>query len=288
MRRHCAIVAMTALIFVGSTSAKKSKPKTQLSAAASSLDALLDSTRKSIVQIRATSTVGQATTDSFGTGFVVSPDGIIVTCNHVVANAASTGNETRWSYHQQIQATMPDGSKEPATVLGTLSAERVLRDYALLKINRKTPAYLTLGDFSEMKTGDDLIAWGFPFGLPGPVLIKASVATTVVESSNGVNIQAVVFQGPNNKGMSGGPVILNRTGHVLGITSNRIAGIGKELDETRQYIRSIQGSGSVRLMGVDPNAAIVALTDTLDKFLMSGMGVAISVENIKRELPAAK
>jgi len=77
--------------------------------------------------------------------------------------------------------------------------------------------------------------------------------------------------------MSGGPVILNRTGHVVAIVSNRIAGIDKELDETRQYIRSIQGSGSVRIMGVDPLAVIVALTDTLDNFLMSGMGVAISV-----------
>jgi hypothetical protein len=118
--------------------------------------------------------------------------------------------------------------------------------------------------------------------------LKTQLLTPVAEKSNGVNIQAVVFQGPNNKGRSGGPIILNRTGHVLGITSNRIAGIGKELDETRQYIRSIQGSGSVRLMGVDPNAAILALTDTLDKFLMSGMGVAISVEHIKRELPAPK
>jgi S1-C subfamily serine protease len=163
-----------------------------------------------------------------------------------------------------------------------------VRDYALLKVNRKTPAYLILGGFSEMKLGDDLIAWGFPFGLPGPVLIKASVATTLQANPNGVSVQAMVFQGPNNKGMSGGPLILNRTGRVLGITSNRIAGIGKELDETRQYIRSIQGSGSVRLMGVDPNAAIVALTDTLDKFLMSGMGVAISVDHIQGELPMRK
>ena len=83
-------------------------------------------------------------------------------------------------------------------------------------------------------------------------------------------------------------VILSRTGRVVGITSNRIAGIGKELDDTREHIRSVQRSGSVRNMGVDTNQAILALTDVLDKFLMSGMGVAIAVDHVRAEIPTPK
>ena len=143
---------------------------------------------------------------------------------------------------------------------------------------------MELADTADLKVGDDLIVWGFPFGLPGPVLIKATVATTLAEMAQGTRVQAVVFQGPNNKGMSGGPVILSRTGRAVGITSNRIAGIGKELDDARRLIQATQGSGSVRIMGVDPNAAILALTDTLDKYLMSGMGVAITVDHVRTEL----
>jgi len=206
----------------------------------------------------------------------------------VVARAVSSGNGILWSYHEQIRVTMQDGAEEPATVLGALSEKRLQGDYSLLKIGRKTPAYLILGDFSEVQMGDDLVTWGFPLGLPGPVLIKATVATIWTVKPNGVSVDGMVFQGPANRGMSGGPVILNRTGHVVAIVSNRIAGIDKELDETRQYIRSIQGSGSVRIMGVDPLAVIVALTDTLDNFLMSGMGVAISVGAIKHELSVGK
>jgi S1-C subfamily serine protease len=168
---------------------------------------------------------------------------------------------------------------------GAFSQARLIRDYALLKINQKTSHFLELSDIEDVKLGDDLIAWGYPLGLPGPVLIKASVATTVKEKAGDTDVQAVVFQGPNNKGMSGGPVILSRTGRVVGITSNRIAGIGRELEAMRRSIQANGGSGGIMISGVDTNAALLKLTETLDQFLMSGMGVAITVGHIRGELP---
>jgi len=243
---------------------------------ASSADALLTRTRQSIVSIMATNPgLGGALT---GTGFIVSADGDIVTCNHVVNNGGP--------YFQSIQVTLPDGSKVNATVTGAFSQTRLIRDYALLKINRKTPEFLELSDIADVKVGEDIIAWGYPLGLPGPVLIKGSVATTVKEKAGDTDVQAVVFQGPNNKGMSGGPVILSRTGRVIGITSNRIAGIGRELDDMRRFIQANGSRGGVMISGVDTNAALLKLTETLDQFLMSGMGVAITVDHIRNELPS--
>jgi S1-C subfamily serine protease len=282
MRPRFYWLACVSVIVFGSVGCAQHAPKVPIVPTPTlSYEALLSHTRKAIVAISATSPGLQAL--SQGTGFIVSPNGDILTCNHVVTKVASNA----MTYYDTLQVTMPDGSKVNARVTGGLTQNRVLRDYALLKVDLKTPNFLEIADISDVNIGDDLLAWGFPFGLPGPVLIKASVATTLKETVGTTDVQAIVFQGPNNKGMSGGPVILNRTGRVVGITSNRIAGIGKELDETRQFIRSTAGNGSVTIMGVNPNAAILALTETLDKFLMSGMGVAITVDHVRAELALA-
>lgn len=267
-----------------------------LNAQAISYDTLLARSSGAIVQIvqvEASSkpAAGQKPYLLKGTGFVVSSDGLLLTCNHVVATVNSTSGQ--WKYLEDIAVIFQDGTREDATVLGHIGFERISRDYAVLQVNRKNLNYLSLGPLSDAKVGDDLIAWGFPFGIPGPVLIKGSVAAKLSETvevgpEKKVVVHAVVFQGPTNRGMSGGPLILNRTGEAIGIVSNRIAGIGKQLVATGKHITSTQRSGSVTLMGVDPNVAILELIKTLDKYLMSGMGVAIAVDHVRPELKQAK
>ena len=94
---------------------------------------------------------------------------------------------------------------------------------------------------------------------------------------DGFNI--IVFQGPNNKGLSGSPLISNRTGHVVGIVSGRIVGITKELVAIRQEAAKVQNA--VRFGGggasVAPGEAILQLINVLDAFLMSGMGSAFAM-----------
>ncbi|MFI1226957.1 MULTISPECIES: S1C family serine protease [unclassified Streptomyces] len=103
-----------------------------------------------IVEIGATSSAGKST----GSGVVITEDGEIVTNNHVIAGA------------QQIQVTLSTGKTYTADVVGTDPD----KDLALIKLQGasglKTAA---LGDSSQVKVGDQVVAIGSPEGLTGTV-----------------------------------------------------------------------------------------------------------------------
>jgi len=90
-----------------------------------------------------------------GSGYIISPDGEIVTNNHVVENAES------------ITVTLKDGRKFDARVVGT----DPLTDVALLKIEGDADDLPTVSfaDSSRLRVGDAVIAIGNPFGLGGTV-----------------------------------------------------------------------------------------------------------------------
>ena len=86
---------------------------------------------------------------ALGSGFIVDPDGYIVTNNHVVDGA------------NKITVTLTDGSTYPATVKG----RDPKTDIALLKIDAKKPLpYVMFGDSGKAREGDWVIAVGNPFG----------------------------------------------------------------------------------------------------------------------------
>jgi hypothetical protein len=149
---------------------------------------------------------------------------------------------------------------------------------------------LELGDWKDIDDGDDLNIWGFPLGLPGPALIKASVAVKVAAwvqiegETTADEVRTLVFQGPNNKGMSGGPVIHNRTGKVVGIVSTKLVGITGELEKVRDQVTAAQRWSTVRLQGINPNTTLLDIINVLDNFLISGMGSAVSTDPLKAEL----
>ncbi|HEX6118793.1 MAG TPA: trypsin-like peptidase domain-containing protein, partial [Dongiaceae bacterium] len=91
---------------------------------------------------------------SLGSGFIIDPDGYIVTNNHVIDDA------------KDIQVTLTDGSDYPAKLIGTDPKT----DLALLKVDSKKPLpYVSFGDSDKMRIGDWVMAVGNPFGLGGTV-----------------------------------------------------------------------------------------------------------------------
>jgi serine protease Do len=140
---------------------------------------------------------------SSGSGFIVEPDGVIVTNAHVVEGANS------------VQVRLFDGRRFLARVLGKDS--RV--DLAVLKIDGASGLpVLPLGDSNRIRVGEFVLALGHPFGLEhsvsfGIVSRKGAPLTVAAPGFDFIQTDAAI-----NPGNSGGPLI-NMAGEVVGINS---------------------------------------------------------------------
>lgn len=162
----------------------------------------------SVVQVNVRSGQGEG----LGSGVVLTPDGRILTNNHVVAGA------------QQVTVTLSDGRTVDAAVLGADASS----DLAVVQasgVSGLTPA--KFGDSDRVKIGDQVVAIGSPEGLQGTVtsgIVSALDRTvTVPGTSTGrrdssVSYQAIQTDASINPGNSGGPLV-NAAGEVVGINS---------------------------------------------------------------------
>lgn len=141
--------------------------------------------------------------DSGGSGFLVSPDGLVVTNHHVIEGATSV-------------VVRLDQKEYPAKVQGSDPST----DLALLKIETDRPlSYLELGDSDRLRVGDWVMAIG------NPLLLDHSVTVGVV-SAKGRSIGLIDTSFENfiqtdaaiNRGNSGGPLV-NLEGKVVGIAT---------------------------------------------------------------------
>ncbi|WP_375397981.1 trypsin-like peptidase domain-containing protein, partial [uncultured Sphingomonas sp.] len=96
---------------------------------------------------------------SLGSGFIVSPDGYVVTNAHVISAGA------RGATVESITVTLTDRKEYVARVVGKDTAS----DLAVLKIEAKNLPFVKFGDSSKARVGDWVIAIGNPFGLGGTV-----------------------------------------------------------------------------------------------------------------------
>lgn len=147
--------------------------------------------------------------ESIGSGFIISSDGYILTCDHVVENAT------------EIIITLFGGKQEKATVVGT---DRV-SDIALLKIEGKGYPYLDL-DKDSPTVGEWVIAMGNPFGLFNnnvkPTVTVGVVSTTGQDFDRNrdgrIYRDMIQTDAAINSGNSGGP-LLNALGRVIGMNT---------------------------------------------------------------------
>jgi serine protease Do len=144
-----------------------------------------------------------------GSGFVISPDGYILTNDHVAGNAKS------------ITVTLTNKEKYNAELIGT----DPVSDIALLKIEGKNFPYIPLGNSDDVITGEWVLALGNPFGL-FEISDKPTVTVGVV-SATGMNLQSsedhyyrnmIQTDAAINSGNSGGPLV-NTLGEVIGVNA---------------------------------------------------------------------
>ena len=170
----------------------------------------------SVVSIEAQDADGGAT----GSGFVISSDGYVLTNNHVIATAVTSGGA--------ITIRLQDGSSYPARVVGRDSSY----DLAVLRITRRNLPALQFGDSDKVAVGDSVLAIGSPLGLTGTVTLgiisaKDRAVTAGESASDNSFINALQTDAAINPGNSGGPLV-DSTGAVIGVNS-AIATLGSSL-----------------------------------------------------------
>lgn len=149
---------------------------------------------------------------SLGSGFIISPDGYIVTNNHVVAPARDN------AVVEAITVTLSDGTEYEAEVVG----RDTLSDLAVLKIRpRGTLPFVRFGDSRQARVGDWVIAIGNPFTLGGTV--TAGIVSALHRNIGaGQYDRYIQTDAPINSGNSGGPMF-DLQGNVIGINTALIS-----------------------------------------------------------------
>ena len=146
---------------------------------------------------------------SLGSGFIISPDGYVVTNNHVVAPAQGVKGATVDS----ITVTLTDRKEYVAKLIGRDPTS----DLALLKIDAKALPFVKFGDSDAARVGDWVVAIGNPFGLGGTV--TAGIVSSLHRvTGGGAYDRFIQTDAAINQGNSGGPMF-DLSGNVIGINS---------------------------------------------------------------------
>lgn len=188
------------------------------------------------------------TSQSLGSGFVWSTDGIIVTNNHVVEGASS------------ITVNLQDGSKLPAKLIGVDPDS----DLAVLRVEGKKLVAAPIGTSSDLMIGETVVAVGNPFGLSGTVttgVLSALGRSVPSETQGRTYTDFIQTDASINPGNSGGP-LLNIEGKVIGINVaiyQNAQGIGFAIpvDRAKKVIQDLLRYGEVH------SAWLGAVTATL-------------------------
>ena len=195
---------------------------------------------------------------SLGSGFIISPDGYIVTNNHLIAG--ENGGTV-----DSVTVIMTDRKEYPARIVGRDTAS----DLALLKIQGTNLPFVQWGDSTRARVGDWVVAIGNPYGLGGTVTAGIISALHRGITGAGAYDRYIQTDASINMGNSGGPMF-DLNGNVIGINSALISptgasvGIGLAIpaelaqpviDTLRKGQRPSRGYLGVGLQPLDENIA---------------------------------
>src|SRR6185295_2452052 len=152
---------------------------------------------------------------SLGSGFIISPDGYIVTNNHLIQGLTGTGTV------DTVTVTLTDRKEYTARIVGRDETS----DLALLKIEGRGLPFVQWGDSTRARVGDWVIAIGDPYGVGSTVTAGIISALHRAITNQGAYDRYIQTDAAINMGNSGGPMF-DLNGNVIGINSALISPTG--------------------------------------------------------------
>jgi len=183
---------------------------------------------------------------SLGTGLIISPDGYIITNEHVITNAT------------KIQVTLPDGRQFDGRVI----TSELSHDLALLRIDANDLPFAELGNSDDLMIGEWVVAFGNPFGFlledtrPTVTVGVVSALNRSIKSTREDRVYKGMIQtdAAINPGNSGGPLV-NVLGEVVGVNTaiftsgggSEGIGFAKPINDVKKFIDESRQHGRVRV-----------------------------------------
>lgn len=155
---------------------------------------------------------GQYVTGGAGSGVIITENGYIITCAHVIGGASN------------ISVKMADGIEYKAKVIGSDS----LTDIAIIKIDKTGLPYAIIGDSGKILVGDDAVAIGNPLGELGGTVTNGIISALDREVEiGGQSYNLLQTNAAINPGNSGGG-LFNLNGELIGVVNAKSSGSGIE------------------------------------------------------------
>lgn len=217
--------------------------------------------------------------ESAGTGFFVRPDGVLLTCCHVISRFMPDPQPgIPVEYCQDIRVETTLGTYPASIVHDQNSTHPIFEDYAILRIDAEGRQCLPVGDYGRLEPGDRVLIAGYPLGVSYLCATSGMISAKHRSPShiNGmVNLDMIQVDGSVNMGNSGGPLIHVDSSSVVGIVSVRVGSIERNI----QNLKAMPEVAENHILTEIFNAL-----EGIHTYLNPGIGQAVSIDYARAEL----
>jgi S1-C subfamily serine protease len=214
-----------------------------------------------------------------GSGFVFTPDGLILTNSHVVHGA------------RELHVQTTQGASLSAQLVG----DDPHTDLALLKVDpRANLATVPLGSAADLKVGQLVVAIGNPMGFESTVTagVVSALGRSLRATTGRLIDDVIQTDAALNPGNSGGP-LLDTAGHVVGVNTAIIAGaqgicFATSIDSAKSVVAQLLRHGRVRRASLGIAAQNAALPRRYVHYFQLSSDTAVRVMEVANDSPAAR
>ena len=257
----------------------QSNDATLLDAYSTAVSGVVEGTSPAVVHIRVEREVsGRGKREGSGSGFMITPDGYVVTNSHVAGGASA------------LAITLPDGREAAAELVG----DDPDSDLALVKIGLTGLAHAQFADSTRVKVGQIAIAIGSPLGFQHTVTagIVSALGRSMRSHTGRLLDNIIQTDAALNPGNSGGPLV-DSTGRVIGVNTAVIMpaqGICFAIaaNTAERVVIALIRDGRVRRANLGVGGQDTAIARRIVRHFALAHESGVRVSSVERDSPAAK